>query len=452
MLQLFAFGFGTIVGIAWVVLMGQLLAQGGLLGVFLGLTCGALMIMLIALCYVRVGTRLPLVGGEVAYARELYGETASNVLGWFLLLSCILVCCFEMVSVGWIIAQLWPALARTRLYTVLNNDVCLEPLVFSVAVQALIAGANHVGAKGAGRLQTVAAGGKIALSCAFIVAGLRIAQPRFAQPLFVADASGSLIPGIVSVITVAPFWFSGFNAIAQTLGERAGNVSAAKAAGMIVISLAAAWAFYCLVLLSMALVMPRAQLLSYSLPTAAAFQTAFNSARLGNMVLLAGLLGLISTWNALFFSATRILLVLAQSGFVSARFQRLHPRFTTPTAAIVLLGTLIPLGALLGKGVIGALLSAFDIVMAGIYATVCLGAIRLQRADAQQKRWSVRGLLPPVALASCAAIALLASLEPLAAWRNGRLPIEWLLLLAWGLCGAWLMRQAHARVTAHRPS
>lgn len=436
--QLFTFGFGTIVGIAWVVLMGQLLAQAGLAGTFLGLTCGAAMMILVGICYARVGARFPHAGGEVAYTRELYGETAADVLGWFLVLTCILVCCFEMISVGWIATQLWPEIVHTRLYSILGNDIYAEPLAISVAVHVLIVVTNHLGTKRAGRLQAITTGGKILLSLCFIVAGLRVAHPQFGQPLFVSNPAGSIIPGILSVVTVAPFWFSGFNAIAQTLGERSGNVSAAKAAGMTVVSLVAAWVFYCLVLISMSLIMPREQLLSYPLPTAAAFQAAFGSQVLGNIVLLAGLLGLIATWNALFFSATRILLVLADAEFVSSRFRTLHPRAATPTAAIVLVGILVPLGALLGRGVIGPLLGAFSLVMAGIYALVCRGAIILRRRHVPRTPWNWSDLVPYLALASCAAIATFASLEPLQTWSNGRAPIEWLMLLAWGVCGAWL--------------
>ena len=65
-LQVFTFGFGTIVGIAWVVLMGQLLGQAGLLGVFIGLSIGALMMGVVGLCYAEVGAHFPVAGGEVA--------------------------------------------------------------------------------------------------------------------------------------------------------------------------------------------------------------------------------------------------------------------------------------------------------------------------------------------------------------------------------------------------
>ena len=98
-----------------------------------------------------MGTRFPVAGGEVAYIRDVYGRRRAHLLGWFLLLSCLLVCGFEMVSVGWILAQLWPPLAHTRLYRILGNDVYLEPFALSVAVQALIARANFVGVREAGR-------------------------------------------------------------------------------------------------------------------------------------------------------------------------------------------------------------------------------------------------------------------------------------------------------------
>lgn len=447
-LQLFTFGFGTIVGIAWVVLMGQVLGQAGLLGVFIGLSIGALMMGVVGLCYAEVGAHFPVAGGEVAYVRHLYGVKTSHILGWFLLLSCILVCGFEMVSVGWIIGLLWPDIVHVRLYTILGNDVYLEPLAASIGVQGAIAAVNYAGARGAGRLQALSTGGKILLSACFIVAGLRVANLDYGKPLFVEDASGSAWPGIISVVTIAPFWFSGFNAISQTIGERSHDVAPRRAANMIVISLAAAWAFYSLVLLSMSLIMPRQALLSHPLPTAAAFQAAFQSPAIGNVVLFAGLLGLVSTWNALFFSATRILLVLAADGFVSPAFGVLHPYSRSPKNAIVFLGALIPAVGLLGKGVIGPLLSSFSVVMAGIYAMICVGVIILRcPADIRSRVERMHQFaLPCLALGACVAIETFALLEPIRAWRAGRWPIEWLVLLVWGFCGVWLARKSREHV------
>jgi len=259
----------------------------------------------------------------------------------------------------------------------------------------------------------------------------------------VRDGAGSALPGIISVVTVAPFWFSGFNAVSQTLGERSAGLSARGAADLIILSLAAAWVFYCLVLVSMALVMPRRDLLSHSLPTAAAFQAAFDSARIGQAVLLAALLGLVSTWNALFFSATRILMVLAKDGFVAARFGTLHPRFGTPGLSIIAVALVIPICALLGKGVIGPLLSLFSVVMAGVYTMVCLGLIILRRRDSAP-RSLVAVILPYLALGACAVIAAFGMIDPVKAWSEGRVPVELILLAAWTGFGLWLARRSGA--------
>jgi APA family basic amino acid/polyamine antiporter len=441
-LQLFTFGFGTIVGIAWVVLMGQLLASAGLAGALIGLSVGALMMATIGVCYAEMGMRLPVTGGEVAYVREVYGASFAHVLGWFLLLSCLLVCGFEMVSVGWILGQLWPPLAHTRLYRILGNDLYLEPYALSVLIQVLIARANFVGVRQAGRLQAFTTGMKISLSACFIAAGLRVAHLEYAQPLFVVDPAGSPIPGILSVITIAPFWFSGFNAISQALSERSESVTPARAAGMILISLGAAWAFYCLVLVSISLVMPRGDLLAQSLPTAAAFQAAFRSPLLGNVVLFAGLLGLVSTWNALFFSATRILWLLACDRFVPSLFSVTHPTHRTPTTAILLIAVSIPALALLGRGAIGPVLSAFSVVMAGIYAAVCLALLRLRARGRFNAPGTIGRVMPYLALLACFIIALFALIEPFQALRRGQWPLAWLTLVVWGVIGAWLLRRS----------
>jgi basic amino acid/polyamine antiporter, APA family len=440
--QVFAFGFGSIVGIAWVVLMGQMLALAGLMGAFLGLTVGAAMMILIGSCYAEIGSILPLAGGEVAYTREIFGLETSHLLGWYLLLSCILVCGFEMVSVGWLISQLWPESAHTRLYTIQGSDVYLEPLLTSIVIQTLIAVVNYRGTHASGRLQGWTTGLKLTLSLGFIVAAFWSAHPAYARPLFVGDVHGAVIPGILSVVAVAPFWFSGFNSISQTLGERSSTMPAQQAARLITVSLVAAWIFYGLVLLAMTLTMPRAELLSQPLATSAAFQAAFHSASVGRIVLFAALLGLISTWNALFFGATRILWVLSEGGFTAAVFRRLHPQFRTPMLATWTVALVIPVCAFFGKSVLEPLLSLFSVVMAAIYAVVCVGVIILRRRHvglASRGAW--RTSLPYLALAVCVTIAALSLAEPLKAWKGGGVPFEWLVLVAWSCVGGWLLKK-----------
>jgi hypothetical protein len=90
-------------------------------------------------------------------------------------------------------------------------------------------------------------------------------------------------------------------------------------------------------------------------------------------------------------------------------------------------------------------LSTFSIVMAGIYAVVCYGVIILRRRNAAQPRLGAADTVPCLALVACVVIAGFAALEPLQAWSGGRLPLEWVMLLAWTLCGVWLTRRLRHR-------
>ena len=104
---------------------------------------------------------------------------------------------------------------------------------------------------------------------------------------------------------------------------------------------------------------------------------------------------------------------------------------------------MIPILALFGRGVIGPLLSSFSIVMAAIYAMVCLGVIILRRRTRERTASGVspNTVLPYFALCACAAIEVFALMEPIRGWHRGRMPIEWLLLLIWGSWGIWLARK-----------
>jgi hypothetical protein len=50
--------------------------------------------------------------------------------------------------------------------------------------------------------------------------------------------------------------------------------------------------------------------------------------------------------------------------------------------------------------------------------------------------------LPYLALIACLVIALFALIEPVHALRDGQVPLAWLVLIAWGSIGAWLVWRA----------
>src|SRR5580704_8754785 len=71
--EYFALSFGAIVGVGWVVILGDWLNQAGPVGSILAFLVGGLVVLLVGLCYAEMIGRLPVSGGEIVYTYEIFG-------------------------------------------------------------------------------------------------------------------------------------------------------------------------------------------------------------------------------------------------------------------------------------------------------------------------------------------------------------------------------------------
>ena len=60
----------------------------------------------------------------------------------------------------------------------------------------------------------------------------------------------------------------------------------------------------------------------------------------GRGILIAAVLGILTTWNAVLIGASRVFFALARARMIPARFATVHPRHGSPVAAILLVGGL----------------------------------------------------------------------------------------------------------------
>ncbi len=61
--HLFTLGIGTIVGVAWLIVLGSVIAGAGPLGAVVGFVVGAVLMIPIGLCYCELSAALPHAGG-----------------------------------------------------------------------------------------------------------------------------------------------------------------------------------------------------------------------------------------------------------------------------------------------------------------------------------------------------------------------------------------------------
>ena len=434
--QLFALAFGSIIGVGWITVLGFWLSAAGPGGAVLAFAAAGVVILLIGLCYAEMATAIPVAGGEVAYAYQVFGLRASFVVGWLLVLGYAGVVVFEVISVGWVLEALAPALRGPVLYSVAGSDVSLGGLVGGLAGMAAIAWFNIRGAKTAARFQELLIAGLFVMTLIFVGFAFARGDGANLQPLFAVDASGLVLPGILAVFVTAPFWFSGFDVIPQAMGERSGTASLKLVPWVLALSIGAACLFYIAIIMAASMSLERAALLSAELPTADALAAAVGSDAGGKIVLTAGLLGLISSWNAFTYGASRVVFALGRAGIIFRPFGTVHATHKTPAKAILFVSALGFAGAFFGKAALMPVVESGALAFACVFLAVCFCAIRFRNhptgVPASFRTPGGAGVRYLAALLALF-IVLYAFYSPYQ--KTESVPVEWIIFAGWLVFG-----------------
>lgn len=438
--QFFTLAFGTIIGVGWVIYLGLWLQPAGPLGAIIGFAAGTLLVVLIGLCYAEMAAMLPVSGGEIAYTYEAFGTRASFTTGWMLGFVYTAVTSWEAIAIGVLMQDLFPSLAGPALYEAFGETVYLGPLIAGLVSMVFFTVLNYRGVRGAARFQSVLTYAFLLLCLVFIAAGFVFGSTENLQPLFVTDAQGSILPGIIAVFVTAPFFLAGFDVIPQMMEEKSDGTGARSAATMIVVALLAAGVFYALVIVSASMIGPWQTLMDYDqLPAAAAFEAAFDSSIPSRAVLIAAFIGIMTTFNAVFLGASRVIFALGRGNLIPPALGNVHSTFGSPSAAIWLVGGLGTLGVILGRGAIGPLVNVATICFGIVFALVSLGVIRLRKTRPDAERpYRVPGGVVTASAAVVASLtfAYLAFTSPYQAGEG--IPLEWWVLSVGVVLGAVL--------------
>jgi APA family basic amino acid/polyamine antiporter len=437
---LFTLGVGTIVGVAWLMVLGSVLVSAGPLGATIGFVVGAAVMIPIGLCYAELTGALPHAGGEIVYAFTLFGIRWAYVAGVCLALIYVINCIFFAISVGWLLNALLPGIEGSALYTVLGATVHTGDIVVGIAGTLILLVAHWRGAKDAARLQDLSTYLLLAATCVFVAIGIGQGHAANLRPLIAPSDWAWGYGGIFSVLAVTPYFFGGFNTIPQAVAELEDERDRRRIASILAGCIVTSLVFYCLVLLAVSMVLSRDQLLKFELPVAQAFRVAFHSALIADLVLVGGLLGLIAVWNALFFAATRVLYALGRARLLHPALGDLGSSGRAPTTAIVLVTALSIGGLFLGKGALLPVVNVTSTLFALMYVIVSFGVLRQRRlAKAPATSYRVPGGKLLVWAAALFSIYLLV-LSLVQQWMDagGRLPTEWLLIAGFGLL-SWLL-------------
>ena len=430
--EVLTLAFGAMLGWSWVALTGIWIADAGSLGAILGFLTGGVAIIFVGLTYAELASAMPEAGGEHIYSHRALGYNASFICTWALLLGYVSVVMFEAVALPTVVDYLVPGFSRGYLWTVAGWDVELTWVLAGVTAGIVMTAINVVGIRVAARLQMLVTS-LIVLAGVTLVGGAAVAgDTANMQPLFADGAKGML-----GVLVIVPLLLVGFDVIPQTAEEI--DLPFAVIGKVLVVSIFLAVAFYMLMVWGVSVGLGTEARAAAELPTADAATRLVGAGWGGKVLIVGGIGGILTSWNAFIIGASRAMYAMAHARQLPAWLGELHPHFKTPYKAVLFIGALSVLAPLFGRQALVWLVDAGSFGVTIAYAFVALSFLVLRRREPDMQRpykvryWKTTGY---AACGFSVGIAILfMPFSPAALiW-----PYEWTIVAGWWLIGLGLL-------------
>jgi basic amino acid/polyamine antiporter, APA family len=425
----FALGFGTMIGTGWVVVMDDWLGRGGPLGAMLGFALGGVLLLPVSYVYGEWVKRLPDASGEAAYTAQVFPPFVSYITGWVMLLAYFIVCPWEAVAVGKLLAFLFPGIDTLELYRVADEPVFLPRLLLGAALTIFLAWLNLRGIRASAVFQNWTTTLVIGLFlCLVAVSGYNGKTSNF-QPLF----RHAPLLSILLTLQIVPYFITGFEAVPKVAEESHPGFPPQDFFKAIAMALLAGAGFYVLAIGAVAYIAPWQGLVGKHFATAIAFEEGTHSAWLARVILGISLVGLLQVFNGNFVAATRLLFAFGRRGTIPQAFGKIDPVRLTPSVAIAGVSVTTLAGLLVGDALlvpvteVGSMASAFG------WLAACVSFYLVER----------RLRLRVIAALGAAVSLLLVLMKWLSIVPGHFTTAEWVALAAWlaiGLAMHWRSR------------
>src|SRR5579859_6454479 len=344
----FTLGWGTMVGVGWLVIMDDWLLRGGALGALLGFVIGGALLLPIGWVYGKLVVAMPDAAGEIAYTSAVFSRRVSFATGWIMTLAYFIVCPWEAVAVGRIAGYIFPSLDSIELYRIAGRPVYLPHLLIGLALTALLTVLNYRGVRLSATFQNWTSFGTLALFVIFVAVGVSKGSPRNFPPLF----THSPLLSIFLVLQIVPYFMTGFESVSKAAEEANPEFRAQGFSRAIFAAIAVGAVFYIIVIAAVGFVAPWRALTGAPFMTAVAFEHAVGSRWIVSIILSAALLSLFKVFNGNFIAASRLLFAMGRRSLVDQRLGHVHPRNQTPSVAVLCIGLATAACMLLGDAVL----------------------------------------------------------------------------------------------------
>ncbi|MES1927018.1 APC family permease [Salinisphaera sp. T31B1] len=428
-----ALAFGAMIGWGWIVMTGTWILSAGSLGAVSAFLIGGVAIVLVGLTYAELAAAMPQAGGEHVYSYRGLGHLASFVCTWAIVLGYMTVVSFEAVALPTVVENLLPGYSVGHMWTIAGWDVEATWVLVGVAGSLFMMWVNYIGIRTAALLQKLVTGLIVVVGLMFITGALFTGSGANLSPLFTGEAS--VAGGILSVLVMVPFMFVGFDVIPQAAEEI--DLPHRDIGRILIFSVLLAVVWYAAIIFGTAYVLAPSAIDTESLSVPDAMGTAFSSVWAGKLMVLAGMAGIVTSWNAFYIGGSRAIYALAKADMLPRVFAELHPRYNTPANAIILIGVVTSIAPLLGRSAMVWLVDAGGLGIVLAYLFVAASFVVLRYREPGMNRPFVvpagRAVGITAVVLSFALVLLYLPGSP-----SALKPVEWLIFGLW-MVGGMLM-------------
>jgi amino acid transporter len=398
---------GAMVGMAWAVLPNVLFGYAGP-ALLITVLLAALFSIFIGLCYAELCAAMPFAGGEYHYTKAALGKFPSFITGWFLVIAYSAMMPGEIIVLSKVMSMVLSSVPKWLIGTVLA-------LIFG--------GINLLGIRISAILQFIFAVVLFLGMATFIFGGLGNIHWENFTPFFDGNVGGMLM-----MVPIAMLAFMGFDIVPQAAEEVKSPIR--RVVYLIPLSIVFVCFFYFGAFFTAAGNVPPARIAQSQAEVPLIEVSKIFLGETGALVILiAGIMGLITTMNAFMIGASRLMLGMAREGVLPAFLGKIHRRYGTPYWAIMVITFFGILGAVFQQLFLVFQIASSAILVAYILVLISFFVLRKRRPD-MERPYTVPAypLTPIIAIFG----AVLAFLFSLVAFESA---VHWALFVGMTLIG-----------------
>lgn len=374
---IWAIALGSAIGWGAFVQPVNWMETAGPLGVIIGFSIGAVLMMIIAVSYGFLIQSFPVSGGEFAYAYISLGRTHAFIAGWFLTLGYICIVALNASAFALMFKFVFPSIIENlHLYTIAGWDVYgMEIIIASIAL-AFFGYLNVKGTGLSGQIQFIfvlVMVGTVMLLTFWIgsqpSAGLEIVHPLFPE-------NKTTFSAIIMIVAIAPWAFVGFDAVPQAAEEF--DFPAKKAFSLIIFALIAATLIYSFMIIATAMAQPWQVSVSEEHLWGTGFVVQNLLGTVGLIVLVTALtMGIFTGLNGFIMAGSRLIFAMGRAKILPSIFEKVHPKHKTPHIAVIFTVALSMLAPWFGRQALEWVVDMSSIGVSIAYFYTCFTAYSL---------------------------------------------------------------------------